>query len=450
MNIVFISILRVDHQKCSLSLLTACVQYAWTSPYIPIITSEDFPGNITFEEASYFTVIPPLTAIGLCAVFSKLADRIGRKRVLILSGPVHFAAYVLIYFGRTVTPFYISRFLSGLGDAILWASLPVYVAEISEPHVRGTWGNVPAISGYVGQVLINVLGSYLHLQTSTILSAIVPVVFCCAFAFMPESPYFLLARGRHEEAQKSLRLLRGGQNCDDEYKQLTRDVNRQLSETGTLKDLFLIKSNRRALFIAVGARAASQMSGIAAFTVHTQYLFEQAGQNISKELSSITFSAVLLVLATLGAFYQDKFGRRPLMIGSCLGCGFILLVETVYFYLNDKTSVDLSGLRWVPLAGMILYLFCFSFGLSLIPSLLVGELFSTSIKANAMIVTNIFFDGFICVITKVFQTLTYNFGLYVPFLIFTVSCFINAIRSYLFLLETRGKTLEEIQQMLKK
>lgn len=425
--------------------------FSWSSPAIPKIVSDKTNYDISLNEASFFTVLPPIGAILSSFLFAKLNDKIGRKKTLLLITIPHVLALVLIAVAKSVYVFYLSRFIGGFGLACLFASLPVYIGEISTPKVRGSWGNFMTFLMYVGQLSINVIGSYTSIQMTAYICLIFPIFFFCTFIFMPETPYFYLMKGRIDDARLSLRKLRRVEDVEEELARLKIDIERQMSESDSWRDIFTISSNRKALFAGVFLRASQQLGGISSFTVYTQYIFLRSGGDISASTSAIIFMSLCAILNMFAAFTLDKIGRQRSYFLSLLLCGLVLLSESVYFSLEQfyGDKIDIKAFNWVPLAGMILYVIFYSFGLGIVPTLMLGELFSASIKAKGLFMMNIVLGFFISVATKLFHLLDTSFGLYAPFLFFAVSCFVSTVLSVYFVPETKGKTLEEIQQALK-
>ncbi|RZB58812.1 Sugar tr, MFS 1, and/or TRI12 domain containing protein [Asbolus verrucosus] len=433
-----------------LSAFTAGLLFSWSSPSIPKIVNEKVNYNISLNEASYFTVIPPIGAIVSCFLFAKLNDSIGRKYTLLLIAVPHLVSLIIIATAKSVYLFYISRFITGLGDSCLFASLPIYVGEIATPKVRGTWGNFMTFLIYVGQLMSNVIGSYTSIATAAYIFMIFPVFFLCTFIFMPETPYFYLMKGRIEDARISLQKLRRKQNIEEELQQLKSDVDRQMSESGTWKDVLTVESNRKAIYAGIFLRASQQLGGISSFAVYTQYIFLKSGGDLSASTSAIIFMGLCAILNMCAGYTLDKVGRRKSYFLSLLLCGVVLLCEAIYFFLEQFFSdINIKIFNWIPLVGMILFVVFYSFGLGIVPTLMLGELFSASIKGKGLILLNIVFGVLVSCTTKLFHVLDTEFGLFAPFLFFSMSCFISTVLALYFVPETKGKTLEEIQQSLK-
>lgn len=430
-----------------ISSFTCGILFSWPSQSIPIMISDDYPVDITLDEASYITVLPPIAAAISGIFFSKIMNSIGRKYSLLFICVPQLLSWILIAVANSIYIFYISRILAGIGDACAFSVLPAYVAEISTPKVRGMWGNVMVLSIYTGQLLINIVGSYCSIRDTAYIFISLPVIFAIVFSFMPESPYYQIMKGKEEEARETLKKLLRQEDVEDDLKQMVFDVKRQISEPGKFKDLFVISSNRKALLVAAFIRGAQQFGGISSFAVYSQYIFEQANIGIDPNTAAIVYNLMILVTNFIFTFTLDKLGRRLAMIISCFGCTIVLAMLTIYFWL--ATVLDLSDINWFPVFGMLLYVVFYAIGLGIVPTLILGELFSASIKGHGLCVMNIIFAVYVSSSTKLFQALSSMYGMHVPFLFFAICLFFSTIISFYVVPETEGKTLEEIQQSLK-
>lgn len=383
-------------------------------------------------------------------VYSPIADKIGRKLTLLTTAIPYFLAIILIAVAENIYLFYLSRILVGMGDACIFTTLPSYVGEISTPKVRGSWGNVPICYGLLGQVFINAVGGYLDVKTTAWMSLVFPIIFVATFSFAPESPYFYIMKSKRSEARKALQWLRGCDNVDAELSAIEAAIKRQLSESCSWKELFTNESSRKGLKAGVFLRTAQMFSGTACFASYMQYIFEMSPGNISPVNATIICNVLSFLTTLCAAYFLDKMGRRLIVATSLAGCALSLTCVASYFYIEHETSVDLSNLTWIPLVGTIFYVMVYSFGLVMVPTLMLGELFSANAKMKALPLLTGVMGFWISVTTKLFHLLYVNFGMYTPFMFFGACCFCNVLLSFYFVPETRGKTLEEIQLSLKK
>jgi len=268
--------------------------------------------------------------------------------------------------------------------------------------------------------------------------------------FLPESPYQMIKNGNPEGAKSSLKWLTRKRDVEDDFIQLKTDLERQLSEKGTFKELFNINSNVKALRAALLLRCSQQFSGIPVFSNYTQMIFQIAGGSLSPQTSSMVFIGACTVLTLICSSFGERFGRRVTFFWSLLLCAFVLITMSVYFGLDQFNVVNTDSFRWFPLAGLLGYIIVYAPGVGLIPMLMLGELFSSSIKSQAMCVVLGTYGVAMLMSTYGFTLLNGYVGLLGPFLFYGICCLLFAFVSLRWVPETKGKTLEEIQQDLKK
>lgn len=154
------------------------------------------------------------------------------------------------------------------------------------------------------------------------------------------------------------------------------------------------------------------------------------------------------MISTLFSFAVDFSGRRPLLIISITGTTVTLLSNGIYLYLKSCTNVDVDGLDFIPILSLLGFIILFSVGLNTIPLIMMGELFPTNVKAFALCLMD-FYDNMIVTFTsKFFHWSKDEFGMYVPFFLFTILSFIGLLFFIFLVPETKGKTLEDIQEEL--
>lgn len=223
-----------------------------------------------------------------------------------------------------------------------------------------------------------------------------------------------------------------------------------MSEKGSWKELITVDSNRKATLIGTFLRIVQQFGGASVFATSIQFIFEGANGAVRPDIATYVYTFSIIPIYFIASLLIDKTGRRPAFIISTILCGIVLISEAVYFNIvASNPEINVGVFDWFPLVGMLLYVIFVSLGPALIPTLMVGEIFSASIKSYATIV-NIFVFGLSGYLsTQIFFLLNSHYGLFAPFLLFGLTDLVGGILSYFILPETKGKTLEEIQQDLK-
>lgn len=424
------------------------MQHAWSSPFIVKIV-KDPEYNINEKEASYFAILPPFAMMLSCYCFAVMFDVIGRKHTLMIAAIPQILAWVLTIVTKNLYILYVSRILVGIAAGCIYATLPVYVGEIASPKMRGLAGGCITTFSFIGKFLIHIVGNYFSVPVTAYICIPLPILFFVSFFFMPESPYYYIMKKDFDSAKKSLKKLKGNYNVD-QFLKLKNDVERQMTERAQWKDIIKIKSNRKATLLSFFLRTSQQLGGMAIYTSSMRYIFEKSKGFVSSDIASEIFTFCSCVFYFIASYSADKFGRRTTYIISTFFVGLIFSTETVYFYLDQyQPEIGINVYNWFPLIGLLVCIFVASFGPGVVPTIMISELFSTSIKAKTS-VFNVFTMGIIVFIANnLFYFMNFKIGLYGPFAMFAILNLGSSVISYFYLPETKGKTLEEIQQMLK-
>lgn len=424
------------------------MHYGWTSISFPQILNSNSTISVTNEQGSWIASAMLIGIFFGANLGALIVDIIGRKHVILLTTFPYFISWIMIAYAKSFAIFVFARLIAGICDGLMIASLPIYVGEISDPKIRGLLGSCIGLSMISGILLINIIGTCLTLQVTAFVSSIPPIIVLLTFIWMPESPYYLIMKGKVDMAKKSIRKLKGSDCAESELKRLLEVVEKQNATPKRYLDLFTVKSNRKALLIFVGTRTFQQFGGPIAIGFYAQTVFEEGSNSISPSAAAIIYFSMQVLFSAICTAIVDKTGRKPLMLISILGTILTLTTEGAYFYFLNKTDADLSDFKWLPILTLIVYVIMFSLGMQVIPMLLMGELFPTNVKAAAMSVCNSYFAFITTVVTKLFQFTKDEFGIHVPMFIFAISSIFGLVFIVFIVPETRGKTLEEIQNEL--
>ncbi|KAJ8985398.1 hypothetical protein NQ317_007556 [Molorchus minor] len=434
------------------SVMSSGINLGWTSPYIPKLTLNSSTIPTTSDAGSWCAVAPLLGSPFGAVLAAILADKIGRKYTTLLMAPVVFVSFVLIAFADSI--WYITglRFIIGATEGALYTTLPMYIGEISDPRIRGFLTATIAIFAITGTLFINIIGSIMDIFMSSLICAVIPLIHFMVFIFMPESPYYYIKIHNNKEARNALEILRGRSDVDSEMDALCKAVVRQerINEKPGFFDLFTVPSNRKACFIFLILCLTNKFSGKNPCLFYTETIFKEAGTSIDATISVIVYCSVeLLAVAITTIFIVDRFGKRRLMITSTAGCALSVFLLALHFYLKDFHEGQVDNLDWLPITALVSYNILFSIGLSFGPVSVLSELFPTSVKAKALCIADSFSVMMGTIVSKFFQIAIDEFGtMSIPFFCFSICSFVGLVFVVKYIPETKGKTLEEIQQFL--
>ncbi|KAF7275865.1 hypothetical protein GWI33_011194 [Rhynchophorus ferrugineus] len=423
--------------------------YGWTSPMIPYFLSNQTHVEVTLEEAEWMETINLLGAAAGLPFTILGVDHLGRKLSMILSAVMGCICWIFLLLTSNLYVIYVARFFAGMAGDMCFVAAPMYIAEIADPKIRGFLASLIYLQMLFGIILVYTAGSlapYFVVPTIGIVLTACQFIF---FPFMPESPYFFVYKNKVEKAKRALTRLRTDPDIDKEIDEIRTAVERQKTEKGRPQDIILIRSNRVALLIMLILNGGQHFVGISVMLMNLHIILEAAGSiYIESYLAAIIFSIIMLISAGLASLFMDKFGRKFLLITSGLSTGVALLVMAVYFHLKHL-EYDVLFVSWIPAVCVMIYAATFKLGLGLVPIVVTAEIFPTTIKAIGMTLADCVYVIAAVLSINIYYLLFRHFGIHSAFYMFTACSFLMAIFTACWIPETKGKTLDEIQLMLK-
>ncbi|CAG9770636.1 unnamed protein product [Ceutorhynchus assimilis] len=322
------------------------MHFGWASPALPVLTNGTYYFNVSSEGASWMALalFPGMVA---GAVTSNCLAHFGRKKLILATSVPLFISWLCMALARTNWLMFWARALGGLGSGLSFATVPMYLGEISEPAIRGLLSSICPLFVVFGILLINILGIYLSIDTTALISCSIPLIGFLSFILMPNSPVQLLFQGRSEEAKQSLRILRGEEEGDKEFVRLSNDMEESMKDQNegnpTFMDLFNNPVNRKAMLISIGLRSVQQLCGSTALTFYCKTIFQQNEGFLTSDIATIIYFSLQAVLSILASFAVDYFGRRPMFIFSLAGTTLTLFWASTYLAVQTYTSIDLNS-----------------------------------------------------------------------------------------------------------
>ncbi|XP_050441883.1 facilitated trehalose transporter Tret1-2 homolog isoform X2 [Adelges cooleyi] len=376
-----------------------------------------------------------------------MMDWFGRKTTIAALGPMYTATWMLPLMVNQVWALYLARFLAGIGKGIAYTAVPIFLGEIAEVKIRGALSSVFAIQQCGGVLFETIIGSYVTYTNLNIISVTVPVLFFIMFIWVPESPYFLLKKGRRDEAAQCLRWYKSGD--DSELQEMEQTVKNDMQNKGTYLELLSNPKNLTAISIIATANIAQRAGGVSCLLAYSSLMLPEPAPIGQKSDYIILFGVLLTAISFVGMALVDKIGRKPLLILSEVSLGVFMFINGLYFYIRCYTA-DMTNYNWIPYLCYESYAFMFAMGLGFVPVVFLGEMLPVNVRSHGSALMSIVLAFSSFVSNKSFLFLSYGYGFYVMFFVFAAVNFICALLAYLFSFETKGKTFAEIQSILKK
>ena len=446
-------------------------------------------------------------AMGGNLLAGPMADRFGRKKVLIIVAALFTISATWSALATSYPEFIIARIIGGvgIGGAILIA--PIYIAEIAPPKLRGSLVSFNQLNIVIG-ISVAYFSNYFLVNYGTDswrwmlgVEAIPAFIYFIALFTVPQSPRWLILKLNNVNlARKILQRIGGETYAANTLNEIQQGIEKT-EKKGGFSSLF---KNKYAtiMIIALGIAFFQQITGINAIFYYAPTIFEQAGGSTdSSFLQAIVVGLTNLVFTLVAIWLIDKLGRKPLLLMGTTFMTIALLMATFAFnnatYTFNSTSLnkisdpevktllstfdgktfdsqsslfeeigrslnDEQFLNFkrneitnfiqinsnLVLLAILLYVAAFAISLGPVMWTLISEIFPNNIKGIAVSVVGFFNSLVSFSVTQVFPWELSNLGPTVTFAIYAVLSFCAILFVYKFVIETKGRTLEEVEELL--
>ena len=400
--------------------------------------------------------------LGGAMLSGAITDKLGRKKVLIISAIMFTASAIWTALSRDFNSFIIARIIGGAGIGLASNVSPMYIAETSPSEMRGKFVSINQLTIVIGVLaaqLVNLLiYKYSPLDkgatTEMILKSwngqygwrwmfaaetIPAALFFFLALIIPESPRWLLKKGKKDEAHGILTKVGGEEFANKEIEDISQTVDGEYRKVN-IGEYF---KPRIIKIIALGAFLAvfQQWCGINTIFNYAEEIFKAAGYDVSGMMFNIVITGVVNLLFTFVAIKTvDKWGRRPLML---FGSGGLMVIYGIMgaFYYYKVTGI---AVLIVVLAAIA----CYAMTLAPITWVLLSEIFPNRIRGGAMsfCVSALWVACFLLTVT--FKPINVALGASGTFWLYGAICLVGFIVILLQVPETKGKSLEDIEREL--
>ncbi len=389
------------------------------------------------------------------------SDRIGRKRCLISSALLFASSSILTGWADHFTSFVIWRIVGGLAIDLASNVSPTYIAEISPARWRGrlvSLNQLALVVGILGAQIVNwliaektpeAITAAAFEQTWNVQSgwrwmftavALPAVIFLVTALFIPESPRWLITRGHEEKARQTLVRIGG----DTYATEVLNDVHRSLLDEvrdGVQWRELLTPGLRRVLLIGVILAVLQQWSGINVLFNYAEEIYRSAGYGVNEILFNIVITGTINLVFTLIAMgCVDRFGRRSLMLWGCAGVGISHLLASVAYWRN----LHGTGVLVVTLCAIA----CYAVSLAPVTWVLITEIFPNRVRGMAVSIAVSALWAAAFLLTYTFPLLNRRLGTGGTFFCYGIICIAGGVFVFFFVPETRGRSLEQIEDSM--
>ncbi|XP_043701025.1 polyol transporter 5-like [Telopea speciosissima] len=407
-------------------------------------------------------------SLNVCSLIGSLAsgktsDLIGRRYTIVLAAATFLAGAILMGFAPSFPFLLAGRVVAGIGVGFSLMIAPVYTAELSPATTRGFLTSLPEVFinigillGYISNYAFSVLSENINWRLMLGVAAVPALGIATGVMVMPESPRWLVMQGQIEEANRVLiRTSKSEEEALMRLAEITKDASasENLRGKGAWKEMFFKPSKpiRRMLIAAIGINFFMQASGNDAVVYYCPEVFRAAGIRKKKELVGVTIimGIAKTSFVLISALYLDRFGRRPMLLLGSMG----MTVSLAGLGLGSKFR---EGSVRKPLWAIVLCVVAvcadvsfFSIGLGPVTWVYSSEIFPTRLRAqgSSMAVSvNRMMSG---VVSMTFLTISEKITFGGTFFVLAGIMGIGVIFFSVFLPETKGKSLEEMEAIFR-
>jgi len=381
-----------------------------------------------------------------CVIAGRIADRYGRKPGLFAAASLFLLSSLSMAIAPSLSWFITSRFLAGIGVGMASMLSPMFIAEISPAEVRGRLVAINQLTIVLGQVITHFENFQLRNMGPEAwrwmfgLGAIPSFLFLIGVFFLPESPRFLLIKGKESKARKVLARIGDSAFVESSVADIRNNMNKEVDSN--IHGVFT-RAVMPVLLIGIGLAVFQQFCGINVVFNYTTNIFRSIGASSTEQLlQAVYISLVNLFFTLIAMALVDKWGRRPLML---IGAGGLaILYIFIGFLLHNKNGNGLS---------IFILLASGTYAMTLAPLtwVLISEIFPNNIRGTAISVAVIALWAAYFILVFTFPMIEASLGDAIAFWGYAVICVLGFLFIYFKLPETKGKSLEEIEgEFLKK
>ena len=370
-----------------------------------------------------------------------LADRIGRKKLLGLIGLVYLIGCICCSNSAEINMLIAARVINGFACGVANAIVPLYLSEISPQKSRGLFASLYQLSFTIGILVAYLIGfvfsSSANWRAMFLTGAVPAIILIILYKFLPESPRWLMLKGREEEARSVFLKIENSEETEKQITEIKSAVIQNTEKTGIKKWMLM------PLFIAIGIMFAQICTGINVIICYAPKIFQSAGFDDPSAAMKITvlIGLVNFLMTFVAMYLSDRAGRKPLLLSGSIIMGISMFL---FAFANIYSLGDWS--KWLSVLSIIGFICSFAYSLGPVAWILVSEIFPLEAKGVLMtfpVATNFILN---IVINAIYPVMTHNFGIGKTFMAFGIVCVLSVIFIIFFVPETKGLSLEKIEE----
>lgn len=400
----------------------------------------------------------------------KVTDRLGRKKVILASAVIFAVGAVWSGLAADVWNLILARLFLGVAIGVSSFAVPLYIAEISPSKVRGM-----LVSMFQLMITIGVLVSYLSdlffadegdvtcWRPMFYVGVIPACILLFGMIFMPETPRWLMSKGREEESRRILNRIEEAGQAEESLRQMREEVEKSKNEKSSWKEL-MQPWLRTPLIIGIGIMFFQQFIGINTVIYYSPKIFLMAGFDgtVAAIWASVGVGLVNVLFTVISVYFVDKLGRRKLYFTGIGGLVISLALLGLCFAFNNQLG---DWGKWLAIGLIFCYVAFFAISIGPLGWLIISEIFPQKVRGLGSSLGSLSVWFFNSIVSFTFFKIVHAFTLpgqeiYLDgenlgnpagaFWFYGIVALLALVWGYFYVPETKGVSLEKIESFWRK
>ncbi|XP_061724409.1 facilitated trehalose transporter Tret1-like [Cydia pomonella] len=437
----------------SMNLMSHGLVVGFTSVLLPQLQASGF---ITLDavSGSWIASIISIALVAGALTLPFIMNSLGRRAANIISVSFMITGWFCILFATSVATLIIARFLQGFSMGLSASLCSVLIGEYTSPKNRGAFLTTISFAIACGTLITHALGSYFTWEVIALVCALITFVNLMILIHSPESPSYLVSKGRYDECRKTFHWLRGYDEDEELEKMIKTHMSNELKNVEKQKienkfqyyrKVFRKKEFYKPLILVMHLYMIGQWSGANILAAYTQEIFHTIIGKVDVSLMIISMDIQRIISNFCAVFVIRRFRRRPMLISTITINFLSFLTIGIYAYFKSKGLLPYDH----PIIGITLihiHMFSIATGSVPLPNIIAGEVFPLEYKGLAGTLSVLFLSSNLFITLKCNSFFFNNLGLHGTYWLYSGMVGYSLLVSWWMLPETKDRTLQDIEE----
>ncbi|XP_049705559.2 facilitated trehalose transporter Tret1 [Helicoverpa armigera] len=401
------------------------------------------------EADSWIASVIGITLLIGSFVASPIMGRYGRKVAHYTVSAAALVGWLTTLLAESFEVILLGRIIGGLSFGMMLPLRSILIGEYTSPKNRGAFLTTISLTQGSGIFFVHLVGSLLSWRRTVLVCLFLPFISLVMTLFTPESPSWLVSKGRYNECREVFHWLRG----DEEEQELEAMIQARINFEKTVKNqkkLDVVATVRKREFykpiiLMVHAYAMGQLSGGASTAAYATTIIKLImNPDVNADAWMIALDTQRIVVNTLAIYIINRFKRRTMIFASGGLCVASHLAIVAYVYSKQTGFLTYEAI-WIPGILLNLHFFSVSVGMVPLPSVIAGEVFPLEYRSMAGSISLASVAGTMFLVLKTFPGLVASVGITGTYLVYAGLLTYCLTVIWFLMPETRGRTLQEIE-----